>query len=71
MTIDDEIGDAKMESSKNWEAAKVPVLSWRKSDKYEYLTGEEILSTPQSRMIAQAKVVHSPLENFFEKQIKN
>ena len=71
MTIDDEIGDAKMESSKNWEAAKVPVLSWRKSDKYEYLTGEEILSTPQSRMIAQAKVVHSPLENVFEKQIKN
>ena len=30
-------------------------LSSGKIDKYEYLTGEEILSSDQSRMIQQAK----------------
>ena len=41
-----------------------------KIDKYEYLIGEEILPTDQSRMIEQAKFTYSPLENTLEKQAK-
>ena len=40
------------------------------SDKYEYLTGEEILPSDQSRIIEQAKFIYSPLGKAFEKQIK-
>ena len=31
----------------------------RKTDKYEYLAGEDILLSDQGRMIEQAKFVHS------------
>ena len=41
-----------------------------KTDKYEYLTGEEILPSDQSRIIEQAKLTYSPLGKAFEKQIK-
>ena len=41
-----------------------------KIDKYEYLTGEEILPSDQSRIIEQAKLTYSPLGKAFEKQIK-
>ena len=41
-----------------------------KIDKYEYFTGEEILSSHQSRIIEQAKFTYSPLGKAFEKQIK-
>ena len=41
-----------------------------KTDKYEYLTGEEILPTHQSRMIEQATFTYSPLVKAFEKQIQ-
>ena len=43
---------------------------FRKIDKYEYLTGEEILPSDQSRIIEQAKLTYSPLGKAFEKQIK-
>ena len=33
----------KLQYDINWEAAKISALSSRKIDKYEYLTGEEIL----------------------------
>ena len=39
-------------------------------DKYEYLTGEEILPSDQSRTIEQANFTYSPLVKAFEKQIK-
>ena len=39
-------------------------------DKYEYLTGEEILPSDQSRIIEQAKFAYSPLEKAFQKQMK-
>ena len=41
-----------------------------KIDKYDYLTGEEILHSDQSTIIEQAKFTYSPLEKVFEKQIK-
>ena len=37
---------------------------------YEYLTGEQILPSDQSRIIEQAKFTYSPLSKVFEKQIK-
>ena len=41
-----------------------------KFNKYEYLTGEEILPSNQKQMIQQAKFTYSPLGKAFEKQIK-
>ena len=41
-----------------------------KYDKYEYLTGDEILPSDQSRIIEQAKFPYSPLSKTFEKQVK-
>ena len=41
-----------------------------KVDKYEYLTGEEILPANETRIIEQAKFTYSPLGKAFEKQMK-
>ena len=43
MTIEDEIKDEKLQHNINREAAKISALSSGKIDKYEYLTGEDIL----------------------------
>ena len=43
MTTDDKIRDEKLKYDINREAAKISALSFGKIDKYEYLTGEEIL----------------------------
>ena len=48
MTIDDKIRDEKMQYDINREAAKMSVLSSEKIEKYEYLTGEEILHSDKS-----------------------
>ena len=39
-------------------------------DKFEYLTGEEILSINQSQIIEHAKFTYSPLGKTVEKQMK-
>ena len=59
MTIDDKIRDEKLQYDINREAAKISALSSRKIDKYEYLTGEEILPSDQSRIIQHAKFTYS------------
>ena len=41
-----------------------------KIDKYEYLTGKEILPPDQSRIIEQETFTYSPLGKTFEKQTK-
>ena len=41
-----------------------------KTDKYEYLTGEEILSSNQRQIIKEVKVTYSLLRKAFEKQTK-
>ena len=43
MKIDDKIRDEKLQYDINKEAAKISALTFGKIDKYEYLTGEEIL----------------------------
>ena len=55
MTIGDKIRYEKLQHDINREAAKVTALSSGKIDKYECLTGEEILPPDQRRMIEQAK----------------
>ena len=54
----------------NREAAKVSALSSGEIDKYEYLTGEEILPSNKQKIIEQAKFPYSPLGKAFEKQTK-
>ena len=69
MTIEDQIKDEKLQYDINREAAKVSAFSSGKIDKYEYITGEEILPN-QQRISQQAKFNYSPLGKAFEKQIK-
>ena len=47
MKIDDQIKYDKLRYDINREAAKISALSSGKTDKYEYLTGEEILPSNQ------------------------
>ena len=70
MTIEDQIKDEKLQYDINREAAKISALSSGKIDKYEYLTGEEILPSNQQQIFEQAKFTYSPLGEAFEKQIK-
>ena len=70
MTIEDQIKDEKLQYDINREAAKISALSSGKLDKYEHLTGEEILPSNQQQIIQQAKFTYSPLGKAFEKQIK-
>ena len=70
MTLEDQIRDEKLQYDINREVAKISALSSGKIDKYEYLTGEEILPYNQQRIIEQAKFTYSPLGKAFEKQTK-
>ena len=70
MTIEDQMKDEKLQYVINREAAKISALSSGKLDKYEYLTGEEILPSNQQQIIQQAKFTYSPLGKALEKQIK-
>ena len=65
-----QIRDGKLQYDVNRESTKISVLSSGKIDKYEYLTGEEILPSNQKQIIEQAKFTYSPLGKVFEKQIK-
>ena len=49
MAIDDQIEDEKLQYDISREAAKISALSLGKINKYEYLTGQEILSEINSR----------------------
>ena len=70
MTIEDQIKDEKLQYDINREAAKISALSSGKLDKYEYLTGEEILPSNQQQIIQQAKFNYSSLGKALEKQVK-
>ena len=61
--------DEKLEYHVNRETAKIQLLSG-KIDEYEYLIGEEMLPSDQSRMIEQTKFTYYPLGKAFEKRIK-
>ena len=68
MTIDVKIRYESLPYDINREAAKISALSSGKIEKYEYLTGEEILRSNQREIIEQAKFAYSPLGKAFEKQ---
>ena len=51
MTIEDQIRNEKPQNDINREAAKISTLSSGKIDKYEYLTGEEILPSTKQKII--------------------
>ena len=68
MTIEDQIREEKLQYDINREAAKISALSSGKTDKYEYLTGEEILPSTQQQIIQQVKFSYSPLGKAFEEQ---
>ena len=70
ITIEDKVKDEKLQYDINGEAAKLSALSSGKIDKYEYLTGDEILPSDQSRIIEQANFIYSQLCKTSDKQIK-
>ena len=59
-----------MQYNENREAAKISLLFSGKINKYEYLTGEEILPSSQRQIIKQTKFAYYPLGKAFEKQIE-
>ena len=60
MTIEDQIKVEKLQYDIIREAATISALSSVKLDKYEYLTGEEILPSNQQQIIQLAKFNYSP-----------
>ena len=70
MAIEGQVRDEKLQYDINREAAKTSALSSDKIDKYEYLTGKEILPSNQQQIIQQAKFTYSPLGKALEKQTK-
>ena len=70
MSIEDHIRDEKLQYDINREAVKISALSSGKIDKYEYLTGEEILPSNQQKITKQVKFTYSSLGKAFEKQTK-
>ena len=55
MATDYKIRDEKLQYDINRETAKISALFSGKTDKHEYLTGEEILPFNQSQIAKQAK----------------
>ena len=51
MTINDQIRDEKLQYDINRKGAKISILSSGRIDKYEYLTGKEILPSNQQQII--------------------
>ena len=70
MTIDDQIRDENLQDDINRETAKITALSSNKFNKYECLTGKEILPSNHKQIIEQTKFTYSPLGKAFENQIK-
>ena len=67
MAIDDKIRYEKLQNYINREVAKISVLPSGKIDKYEYLIGEEMLSSDQSKMINKISLII----HFWEKLLEN
>ena len=54
MTIDDQIRDEKLQYDINREAGEISALQSGKIDRYEHLSGEELLPSNQQQIIEQA-----------------
>ena len=70
MIINDKIRDEILQHDIDRKATKISALLSGQTDKYEFPTGEEILSSDQSRIIEQSTFTFSPLCKAFEKQMK-
>ena len=70
MASDDQIKDKKLQYDINREAATIAALSSSKIDKYEYLTGEEILPSNENQVMEQPKFTYFSLGKAFKKQTK-
>ena len=70
MVIDDKIRDEKLLYNIYREVANISAISSSKADKYEYLTGENILPSNQRQIIDQAKFAYSPFRESFQKTNK-
>ena len=73
MTIEDQIRDQNLQYDINRKAAKISAVSSDKFEKYEYLTGEEILPSNQQQIIEQAELfilLWEKLLKFKQKQLK-
>ena len=68
MTTADKIKDEKLQYDIKREAAKVLALSSGKIDKYEYLTGEEILPSSGRQIIELTTFAYSTLGKALNKQ---
>ena len=62
------IRDEKLQCDIKRETAKITALFSGKFDKYEYITGEEILPSAPSQIMQQATFTYSALEKAFTKQ---
>ena len=71
MTIDDQIGDEKIQYDINREAAKISALLSGKIDKFEYLTGENILPSNEKNNITSHICLFAFGENFWETSKNN
>ena len=70
MTIDKKIRDEKLQYEINKAVTKISALSSSMIDKFEYLTGIEILPPRQYIIIEYAKFTFLPLGKEFRKQTK-
>ena len=68
MTIDDKIRDEKSQYDTGKAAPNISPLLSGNINKYNYLTGEEILPSQQHRLIQEAKQSYSPLAKAFEQK---
>ena len=68
MTIDKMIRDERLQYNIKREAEKITALSSGKFDKYEYLTGKEILLSGPRQIIQQTKFTYSLLGKALEYQ---
>ena len=66
--IVDKFRDENLQYDINREASKIPALSPRKIDEYEYVTVKEILPFNQRQKTKEPKFGYSPLRKGFEKQ---
>ena len=70
MTIDEKHKNKNLQYDINRQTAKESALSSDKIYKYEYITGEEALTSDQSRIKEKAKFNYFPLGKASEKHMK-
>ena len=70
MNIDAKIMNEKLQYNINGEVAKTSTLSSGKTDKYEYLTSDKMLSSNHREIIQQAMFRYFPSRKVLEKQLE-